>query len=94
MSKKLFEEVKVDNNGSFNDSRRDCVIKFQSENSLFRRLITQGFYWTSIDKDLANQFIRDERWFLGMKFWDSMKIIDHGSEEISKRGTGFYTPNK
>lgn len=94
MSKKLIEEVKVDNTDSFNNSRRDCIIKFYSGTSMFRRMITQGFYWTAIDKDLANQFIRDERWFLGVKFWDAMKIIDHGSEEISKKGVGFYNLNK
>lgn len=73
----------------FGESRVEYAEGFDKKSwSAFKRKITQGFYWTSIDKDLANQVLRDERWFCGIKFWDAIKLIDHGAEGI-KTGIGF-----
>ena len=82
--------LKFNDGKEFEDSRIEYTNKFDRRSwSAFKRKITQGFYWTSLDKDLANQVLRDERWFLGIKFWDAIKIIDHGSGDTKVSGVGF-----
>ena len=88
-SEEILERLKFGDLKEFEESRIQYAKRFDQRSwSAFKRKITQGFYWTSIDKDLANQVLRDERWFLGIKFWDAIKIIDHGSGEV-KSGVGF-----
>jgi hypothetical protein len=81
--------VKMDDSRDFSENRIKCRNAFYSSRSLFKRRITQGLYWTSLDKDIANQYYRDERWFCGMKFWDAMKSIDHGVDDIRDNSVGF-----
>ena len=93
------KELKFKDSKEFDDSCNLCIEKFSKGSSMFKRKITQGLYWTALDRDLANQFLRDERWLWGMKFWDTVKIIDHGGYEdvgIGKedKGVGFYKSNK
>jgi hypothetical protein len=83
------KELNFDNYKEFKDSRTEYIDKFSSNCSIFRRKITQGLYWTSLDKDLANQVLRDERWFLGIKFWDALKLINHGADDANKNNIGF-----
>jgi hypothetical protein len=66
---------------SFNDYRNVITDEFLTQTIFFKRKMTQGAFWTAIDKDLANQFFRDERWFCGFKFWDAYKLIDHGIDK-------------
>lgn len=76
----------------FNEYRNNIIKELYGESSIFKRKMTQGAYWTSYDKDLAIQFFRDERWLLGIKFWDATKFIDHGindSEVSTKKKPGF-----
>jgi len=87
MSEKI-RMLNLETSKEFNTSREECTRGFFSGISLFKRKLTQGLYWTSLDKDLANQFFRDERWFCGIKFWDAMKTIDHGGE-TREIGIGF-----
>ena len=88
MSSRERKILKFEDKEGFNISREECVTLFHSGGSMFKRKITQGLYWTDLDKDLANQFFRDERWFLGVKFWDGLKTIDHGGGD-GKHGVGF-----
>jgi hypothetical protein len=73
----------------FDDQRNIIVDKFSREGLCYKRKLTQSLYWTSLDKDLANQYWRDERWFLGIKFCDILKLIDHGADGVSNKGVGF-----
>jgi len=74
----------------FDDQRNIITERFSSKGLCFKRKLTQSLYWTSLDKDLANQYWRDERWFMGIKFWDVLKLIDHGAEGVnSNKGVGF-----
>jgi hypothetical protein len=82
-------ELKFDGSKEFDDSRKECVEGFVHGISMFKRKITQGLFWTAIDKDLANQYMRDERWLCGIKFWDAMKVIDHGTKSNKETGLGF-----
>jgi len=75
--------------GDFIANKQECTRLFLSGHSLLRRRITQGFYWTQIDKDLADQFIRDERWILGIKVLDAFKVIDHDADDSASTGIGF-----
>lgn len=76
------DELRYEGVEAFDLSRREQTELFKSGMGVFKRKITQGLYWTVIDKDLADQYIRDERWFFGIKFCDILKVIDHGAEEI------------
>ena len=76
------DELRYEDVGEFDSSRKEQLNLFTSGAGVFKRKITQGLYWTVIDKDLADQYLRDERWFLGVKFCDILKVIDHGAEEI------------
>lgn len=86
------EETRISNRRNFDSSRDNIVKEFISSSIFMRRKLTQGAYWTSIDKDLADQYIRDERWIFGMKVRDDLKIIDHwpGNDAVDKK-LGFKT---
>lgn len=84
----IMEELNLADNKVFNDSRIECTRRFKGNFSMFKRKITQSMYWSASDKDLANQLMRDEKWFFGMKFWDTLKLVDHGFGDI-KDGIGF-----
>jgi hypothetical protein len=78
------------NSKAFDDYRNIILSDFDSRKfRVFRRKFTQGAYWTSLDKDLANQYFRDEVWFLGIQIKDNLKFIDHGFETNDKGGVGF-----
>lgn len=70
-----------ENEKSFNDYRNFIIEELISEYSIFKRKMTQGAFWVALEKDLANQFFRDERWLCGIKFWDATKFIDHGFDK-------------
>ena len=87
-----------ENEKSFNDYRNIVIEEFLSESLFFKRKMTQGAFWTFIEKDVANQFFRDERWICGFKFWDAFKLIDHGIDknnlEVLNRKPGFIVNGK
>ncbi len=77
---------------SFDDYRNGINKEFLSKKPFRRNRITQGLCWTDLDKDLANQYIREEAWLFGWKFRDNLKLIDHIAEieDITKtRKIGF-----
>jgi len=62
------------------DKLRDTIITEFNHSSVFKKQkLTQGLYWTDFDKDIANQYVREESWFLGIKISDILKLIDHSS---------------
>lgn len=68
------------------DSYRNIITsEFHSEKALRKKKLSQGLYWTSFDKDLANQYVREESWFLGIKIKDNIKLIDHGGDNNDKK---------
>lgn len=67
----------------FNKNRQDILEEFESSNLLFRRKFTQAAHWISLDKDLANQYFREEKWFCGWKYKDEIKIINHSADSIN-----------
>jgi hypothetical protein len=85
----LLMGLQVINMKDFDDYRNVLVERFNKKTPLFKRKLTQSLYWTSLDKDLANQFYRDERWFCGFKYCDTVKLIDHGAEGMSTKGIGY-----
>jgi len=95
MSKKaknddVFMGVQALSSKDFDDQRNTIVDSFATTSPFYKRKLTQSLYWTSLDKDLANQFWRDERWLFGVKFWDIIKLIDHGSDDLKDaKGIGF-----
>ncbi len=74
---------------AFDDYRTGIVEEFHSENIFFKRKLTQGAFWTAIDKELANQYFRDERWLFNFKYKDELKFIDHGTNGSPVTGVGF-----
>ena len=74
---------------TFNTYRDNIIKEFNTESIFFKKKLTQAAFWTIIDKDLANQYFRDERWFFNIKYKDEIKFIDHGVEELPKTGVGF-----
>jgi hypothetical protein len=81
-------EVRLTDSQKYEIRRENCLERFIVGKSIFKRKITQGLYWALIEKDIADQFTRDERWFMGVKFWDAMKTIGHGIK--SSRGSRDY----
>lgn len=71
---------------AFDDYRDAINNEFNSENIFKKVRVTQGLIWTNLDKDLANQYVREEYWIFGIKVRDNIKFIDHCSEEEIKRG--------
>lgn len=87
----------IDSIESFDNYRQNVIEEFQAESIWHRQRITQGAYWNRIDKDLACQYLRDERWFFRFKYHDEIKLIDHGVNpdyETSGGSIGFGTPKK
>lgn len=90
LKKKKMTELKFSDSKEFDKSKDKCVEEFLSGKPTFKRKITQGLYWTAMDKDIANQYIRDERWLWGrIKFWDTIKVINHGVKEGKESTIGF-----
>lgn len=91
MSKRQNNVAYVACSKGFDDYRNNVITEFDSESIFFKSRMTQGLFWTSLDKDLANQMVREERWIFGMKYKDVLKLIDHGNEgEIfNTKGVGF-----
>ena len=88
----ISEETKEINRKRFDNSRDNIVEEFGSTRVFTKRKLTQGAYWTAIDKDLADQYIRDEKWIFGMKVRDELKIIDHWDENMGvTKKLGFKT---
>ena len=87
--------VQLKDTENFDDYRNHILDEQDKDtNTLFRRKLSQGAFWTSLDKDLANQYFRDEKWFFGWKYKDEIKLIDHGTAVESKNGIGFINKNK
>ena len=87
-------QAKSSNN--FDDYRNIISEEFTIGNVIFRKRFTQGAYWTSLEKDLANQYFRDETWLFGIKLKDAIKFIDHGvdTETSYLKSVGFTPKNK
>ena len=89
MSKKMIVGMLTQNSKAFDDYRNLVGDDFHIEKAVLKKKFTQGAYWTSLEKDLANQYFRDEVWIFGIKVKDALKFIDHGFEPIEKSGLGF-----
>lgn len=61
----------------FNKLRSGILEEFYSESIFRKQKLSQAAFWFELDKDLANQYFRDERWFFGIKYLDEIKFIDH-----------------
>lgn len=68
------------NSKAFDDYRDFINQEFLTETVFKKKRLTQGLFWTDFDKDLANQYIREEVWIFGIKIADSIKLIDHCTE--------------
>jgi len=82
------QDLKI-NEKEFDEYRENINSEFLSGTPMRRNKITQGLFWTDIDKDLANQYVREEAWFFGWKFRDNLKLIDHCAKDtgrVSKMG--------
>lgn len=87
--------MNTQNNKGFDDYRNLLLEDYHKSNAFLKKKFSQGAYWTILDKDLANQYFRDEVWFMGVKIKDNIKFIDHGSEEEkNKGGIGFNIKTK
>jgi len=84
---KIGEQTVSEN--SFNEHRDFVISDFQGNRSLYKRKMSQGAFWTLLDKDLANQYFRDEKWLFGFKIRDEIKLIDHGTGNIISKEVGF-----
>jgi len=87
----MSEKNNIEDKKIFDDLREDIKKEFDSESIFFKRKMSQFAFWTVIDKDLANQYYRDEKWLFGIKYKDELKLIDHGTEELTsgKISVGF-----
>jgi hypothetical protein len=73
---------------NFNEHRNILSEEFNTESIFYKRKITQGAFWTAIDKDLANQYFRDECWLFNIKYKDELKFIDHGIDINAPTNSG------
>lgn len=68
------------------DEYRNVMHTEFTKSSVFRKTkLTQGLYWTDFDKDIANQYIREESWFFGIKVSDNLKLIEHSSGVVNNK---------
>jgi hypothetical protein len=74
-------EIQMMNKKSFDDYRDVIQEDFSTWKTGFRQKSSQGVFWISSDKDLANQFVRNEVWLFGFKIKDSLRLIDHNIKE-------------
>lgn len=65
------------NEKAFDDYRDILNQEFLSEKPFRRNRVTQGLFWTDLEKDLANQYVREEAWIFGWKYRDNLKLVDH-----------------
>ena len=88
--KKLIDRQKISEK-IFDDYRNKISEEFASEKMLYKHKLTQGLYWSDFDNNLANQFVREEAWLLGIKVKDNVKFIDHcfNADEMNKKKIGF-----
>lgn len=77
------------NKKAFDDYRNGTILEFESSSIFLKRKMTQAAFWTALDKDLADQLFRDERWIFGIKYKDEIKTIDHGAEKDREKKLGF-----
>jgi hypothetical protein len=86
-------EIQMMNKKSFDDYRDVIQEDFDTWKTGLRQRSTQGVFWVSSDKDLANQFIREERWFFGFKIKDALKLIDHNvKDDVTDNKKIGYSP--
>jgi hypothetical protein len=82
MKRHLTAEIKIVSSKVFDDFRSAMIEEFDDEKFLvFKRKVSQGAFWTMLDKDLANQYFRTEVWLFGVKISDQMKLIDHALDD-------------
>lgn len=74
-------EVQMMNKKSFDDYRDAVQEEFFSIGAISKKRVTQGVYWISSEKDLANQYVREEKWFFGIKMKDDLRLVDHNIKE-------------
>lgn len=81
MKKKIKIAEQRVNENAFDEYRNTINEEFLSKPTFRRNKITQGLYWTDLDKDLANQYVREEAWLFGWKYRDNLKLIDHCAKD-------------
>jgi hypothetical protein len=86
--------VVYDKFDEFNKFRQEIMDEFSSESLWHKQRLTQTAFWTKLDKDVAVQYFRDERWFFGLKYFDEIKLVDHGIDpkgdsDYNSKGVGF-----
>jgi hypothetical protein len=69
--------IQMMNKKAFDDYRDVIQEEFISKGAIHKKRLTQGVYWVSSEKDLANQYVREEKWFFGIKMKDDLKLVDH-----------------
>jgi len=84
----MIKEKEV-NGDNFTNYRKTIREEFNDSSAVRKTKFTQGLYWTDFDKDLADQFLREEVWLFGIKIRDAIKIIDHCSSLPNKNKVGF-----
>lgn len=72
----VMKKIKTDEE-LFNDSVKIVGDSFKTSCPFKKKKITQGLFWSNLDKDIADQFIREEAWLFGIKFIDNIKFINH-----------------
>ena len=92
MSKKVNNHIvgpQTQNKKAFDDYRNFMLDEFVTESVFRKRKLSQAAYWTALDKEIADQYFRDEVWIFGVKVKDEIKVIDHGFEGINDKTVGF-----
>ena len=92
MSKKVNKHIvgpQSLNKRAFDDYRNFVLDEFTNESIFKKRKLSQAAYWTAIDKEIADQYFRDEVWIFGIKVRDEIKVIDHGFDGLTTKTVGF-----
>jgi hypothetical protein len=74
---------------TFNSLCDSANNNFRRGSSIFKHRISQSVFWDKVEKDLADQFFRDERWLFGIKYADEIKFIDHSGLDSNGKKIGF-----
>jgi len=69
------------NEKAFDDQRNKIYEEFTAGCVFYKHKLTQGLFWTELENNLANQYVREEAWLFGLKIKDNVKFIDHCIEE-------------
>lgn len=80
MKKSSLERQRI-NEKAFDDARDKIHEEFNREKLWYKHKLTQGLFWTDLESNLANQYVREEAWLFGIKIKDNIKFIDHCIEE-------------